>query len=108
MKLFVFDRNSQNKIYINLLASTRIQLADLLGSPIFTINNKQYHVNDVFAESDINNVLVGSVTGSVVGILGGPYGVAAGAVIGGYLGSKIDKTENEKITFFNNSTYEFQ
>jgi uncharacterized protein YcfJ len=105
MKLFITDKTTQNKVYLNRIAPTKNELANLIGSPVFIISDKTYTVNDVKAESDINNTLAGFVTGSLIGILGGPYGIAAGALIGGYLGNQTDRTEESKVNRFNYSIY---
>lgn len=103
MKLFVRDRVTQQKINLNLLASTRNELANFIGSPWFTLNGQSFHVNNVVAETDINNTASGAVVGGLIGLIGGPIGILAGGLIGGLLGNEGDKGEIQKVNYFNSS-----
>ena len=108
MKLYVQNETENKKIYLNLVTPTRSELVKALGGQsLFIMEDKIYHVNNVFAEPDINNTVAGSVTGSLIGILGGPSGVIAGALIGGLWGNQIDKSEIQKVNYFNKSSYDF-
>jgi len=103
MKLFVTDKRTKQKINLNLLASTRGELARLIGSQWFTLNGQNYHVNNVFAIADSNDTITGAVVGGVIGLLAGPIGVIAGGLLGGAIGNGRDKTENQNVGYFNSS-----
>jgi len=101
MKLFVIDRTTQQKIYLNLIASTRHELVNLIGSPWFNLNGQDFHVNDVIAETNANNIAAGAIFGGLIGLLGGPIGILAGGLIGGMLGNEGDKGESQKVNYLN-------
>jgi len=103
MKLFVRDKASNNKIYLNTLASTRSELANVIGSPWFSLHGLQYHVHEVIAESDSNGTATGAVVGGIIGILGGPFGILIGGALGGALGNEGDKSESSNVLRFNQS-----
>ena len=103
MKLFVRDKISNNKIYLNILAATRSELANVIGSPWFSLHGQQYHVHEVVAETDSNSTAAGAVVGGLIGILGGPIGVLIGGALGGALGNESDKTETNSVLRFNQS-----
>lgn len=102
MKLYVTD-NLNNKIYLNTLATTRSELANIIGSPWFYLNNQRFHVHQVVAESESNSIAAGAVVGGLIGLLGGPIGVLLGGTLGGALGNEDDKTELNKVNRFNHS-----
>lgn len=103
MKLFVRDKTSRKKIYLNILASTRSELAYIIGSNWFSLKRQQYHVHEVIAERSNNSTATGAVVGGLIGVLGGPVGVIIGGALGGALGNENDKTEIVKVTRFNKS-----
>lgn len=103
MKLFVRDKISGTKIYLNILASTRSELAHIIGSTWFSLHGQQYHVHEVVAETESNSTAAGAVVGGLIGILGGPVGVLIGGALGGALGNENDKTEAGKVSRFNQS-----
>jgi hypothetical protein len=102
MKLYVVNNNKRE--YLNLVANTRQELADIIGSPWFIFNNKQYHVHQVVATSETNNTAAGAVIGGIIGLLGGPFGVLVGGTLGGALGNSGDTNEAAKVNRFNQST----
>jgi hypothetical protein len=104
MKLFVIDKESKRKIYLNVLASDRNELANIIGSPKFIVKGEKYHVNEVFAEPE-NNTAAGALIGGLVGVLGGPIGVLLGGTLGGIIGNNSDKKEKTLVEKFNNSIY---
>lgn len=101
MKLYVTLNNQ--KVYLNITASTRYELSRKIGYPWFTIQGYRYHVNQVEAESENANTTGGAVVGGLLGLLGGPIGVIAGGVVGGLIGSSNDQNEREKARTFNSS-----
>lgn len=101
MKLFVGQ--GQQKVYLDIVADTRQELAERIGSYWFTLQGGTYHVNQVVAESSSNSTAAGAVVGGIVGILGGPLGLLLGGIVGGALGNQGDKNEAEKVSYFNRS-----
>lgn len=104
MKLFVRNNTTRQKEYLNIVVATRWELAHHIGNAWFTFNGNQYHVHQVRAEAETNNTAAGAVIGGLIGLLGGPFGVLIGGALGGALGNEGDKTENEKVSYFNQST----
>lgn len=103
MKLFVKDKISNTRIPLNILASTRNELANIIGSSWFSLHGQQYHVHEVVAETDSNNTAAGAIVGGLIGMLGGPAGILLGGALGGALGNENDKSESEKVRRFNQS-----
>ena len=106
MKLFILDRNTNKKVYLTHLAPTRSELANLIGSPSFTVNGETYHVNNVVAESNVDPTVGGSLVGAAIGsviFLG--VGTLAGGFLGGLLGNENRKSELNKVNYFNHSKY---
>lgn len=103
MKLFVKDRGTQGKIYLNVQAATRSELISIIGSQFFSVNGQPYHVNEVDAETDANNTASGAIVGGLIGLMAGPLGILAGGLIGGMLGNSGDKGEIQKVSNFKNS-----
>jgi hypothetical protein len=103
MKLFVRNPGTRQKNYLNISASSRNELANLIGNAWFNFNGNQYHVHQVIAEPDNNNTAAGALIGGVIGLLGGPFGILIGGALGGALGNEGDKTEAEKVNHFNHS-----
>lgn len=101
MKLYVKNKISRQNIYLNVKAATRQQLANKIGSYSFFIDGTQYHVNEVFAEKEINNTVTGAAVGSLVGAVGGPIGVFVGGIIGGAIGNSSDDQELNLVRKFN-------
>lgn len=104
MKLFVTNPKTNQKVYLNMLASTRRELAGLIGSSWFYLVGERYHVHNVVAESENNNTAAGAIVGGLIGALSGSFGVLIGGSIGGALGSEKDKEERQKVEYFNNSS----
>ena len=102
MKLYVLD-NRGNKVYLSIKASTRSELARIIGSRCFTIRGQYYCVEDVMAEPDSGNLLAGSIIGGTLGLIGGPVTALLGGLAGGYLGNQKDEEERIKVMRFNNS-----
>lgn len=103
MKLYVHDKESGEKVYLNFVATSRSELATALGSPWFSVMGAIYHVHEVVAESNDNNTTAGAVVGGLIGLLAGPVGVLIGGALGGALGNENDKSETSKVNKFNSS-----
>lgn len=102
MRLYVSNSQGQ-KIYLNVTASTRAELARTIGNAWFWLHNEMYHVNNVKAESNTSGTASGAAIGGLVGLLGGPIGLIVGGVLGGALGNETDKSESQKVNVFNSS-----
>lgn len=97
MRLFVFDRLSNTKIYIEYKAIDREDLVSQIGSYYFDVNGVSYSANDVYAESNTGGVALATLAGaSLGGIFKGGWGLLAGGVMGGILGL-ANKTENKDV-----------
>ncbi|MEE9694015.1 hypothetical protein ACW7GX_01805 [Aeromonas hydrophila] len=107
MKLYVEaksgSRPTGEKLYLDKIASTKRELANLLGSKEFFINNEKYFVSQVKAEKKSDAAALGMVVGGALGLIGGVYGVVAGGALGGVLGKDADIKETEKVEKFNRS-----
>lgn len=102
MKLFVTNPNNQ-KVYLNLIASTRGELQNLIGGHLFNLGNFTYNINQVYAEKDVNKTTAGLIVGGSIGALGGPVGILIGGALGGIIGNTSDDIETGKVKTFNNS-----
>jgi hypothetical protein len=102
MKLFVINSNQQ-KVYLNLSANTRQELANQIGGSNFYLGNEFYSVYDVKAENDSNSTATGAIVGGAVGALGGPVGILIGGLLGGLFGNATDDLESSKVNQFNAS-----
>ena len=51
MRLYVLDKETNKKIYIRKQSLDREELRDKIGSNIFEVLDKTYHINDVILES---------------------------------------------------------
>ena len=102
MKLYVVNQNNQ-KVYLNVNASTKAELIGRIGGQNFYLGDKLYSVYDVKAENELNSYLSGAVVGGVIGALSGPIGIAVGGILGGILGKSADEKENLRVQQFNNS-----
>lgn len=104
MKLYVNDKQTGERVYLNLTAPSRNELINKIGSHWFTINGQNFSVQEVYAENtDGDNTTSGTVVGGLVGILGGPLGIFLGGLLGGAIGNSSDNSEKERVKLFNNS-----
>ena len=103
MRLYVYDRVIQQKVYLNLLTSTRSELANTIGSQWFNLNGRSFHVHNVVAETQASGTAAGAIIGGLIGLMAGPVGVLAGGLFGGAMGNTGDKTEIQRVNYFNNS-----
>ena len=103
MRLYVQDTETHQKVFLDQLARTRVELAQLIGGAWFSLQGKTYHVNQVIAESGENNTATGAIVGGLIGLLAGPAGVILGGVIGGTLGKSSDNDDLSSVRKFNQS-----
>ncbi|MDD9175497.1 hypothetical protein ERW49_08415 [Aliivibrio finisterrensis] len=107
MRLFVEEkvngRSTGKKHYLAKLASTKKELAELLGKKEFYIDDEKYFVSQVKAEKSQDGAALGMALGGVLGLFGGVPGVLAGGAFGGLLGKDSDIKEVEKVEKFNGS-----
>ena len=103
MRLFV--RSGSHKLYLTIVAPTRSELAQRLGSEWFTMgeHSHTFHVSNVEAEASASNVPAGAVVGGLIGLLAGPLGLLTGSIVGGAIGNNSDRNEIAQIQRFNNS-----
>ena len=104
MRLYIKDKETGQKTYIQRVAKDRQQLVSLVGSERLKIKNKVYAVSSVKAE--VGQKTAQAVTiGGVVGIIGGVPGVLIGGLIGGLLGKNSENEDRAKVDVFNRSKY---
>ncbi|WP_348692735.1 hypothetical protein [Duganella fentianensis] len=103
MKLYVINKEGNEKVFLRTIAPTKKDLARNLGTKVFNVNGKRYYVDQVVAEKGSDNTSVGMFLGGVIGALGGGMGVAAGGLIGALLGKEQDKKEDAEVNEFNRS-----
>jgi len=101
MRLFVINRQGK-KVILDIKARTRRELAGKIGYN-FYVQNQQYSIQNVKAESSSNDTAGGAVIGGLIGLLGGGIGMAIGGLAGGLIGGKRDEDENKMVRNFNNS-----
>ncbi|QQA74574.1 hypothetical protein [Pectobacterium parmentieri] len=102
MKLYIEDING-NKRYINLVATSRSELAQKLGGEYFSIDDFTYHVSQVNAEKSSDNKSFSTIVGGTLGLAGGVPGILIGGALGAILGSEADKKELNEVASFNRS-----
>ncbi|KHT28587.1 hypothetical protein [Pectobacterium carotovorum] len=102
MKLYIEDING-NKRYINLVATSRSELAQKLGGEYFSVDDFTYHVSQVNAEKSSDNKSFSTIVGGALGLAGGMPGILIGGALGAILGSEADKKELNAVASFNRS-----
>lgn len=105
MKLYIQTVHPTQKLYLKIVASTRNELANIIGSPYFLVNGQTFHVDNVVAEKESSNAAAGIIIGGLIGLLAGPWGAFTGSTAGGLIGSSADQDEEKKVSIFNNSSY---
>jgi len=105
MKLYVFSKVNNSKVYLNVTFPHRQAMRNYFGGEWFTINdNNSYHVGEVYAEAEKKTgTVAGTLIGGLVGLLAGPEGAIIGAAIGAAIGNSSDKDETPMVNAFNNS-----
>jgi len=102
MKLYVINPTTKEKHYLKQSASTRNELASLLGSHRFRIEDGVYSVVNVKAEPS-DSTASAMALGGVVGVAGGVPGVIIGGLIGALLGKGSTDEDKMKAEKFNRS-----
>jgi len=107
MRLYV-RCNCGNRIYLSIIANTRRNLLERLGSRLFDLECPfcrqiyTYDVNDVSAEGAPSAVPAGAILGGILGgLIGGPPGLILGGLVGAGAGGSGDATERERVNRFN-------
>lgn len=103
MRLYVKDPSSGQKIYLQLAAATRKDLANAIGGQTFSVQGQTFHVRDVMAGIGADSATVGAMVGAVIGVLAGAPGVIAGSAIGALLGGNQAEQEKRQVDRFNRS-----
>lgn len=110
MKLFVEScKTCQNKIYLDVVASSRSELRTRFGGDFFYAHCQKcqtrnvYSINEVTAEAEKTGTPTGGIVGGLIGLIGGPIGLLIGAGVGAAIGNSVDEDEQKKVHFFNAS-----
>lgn len=101
MRLYVRNKDGE-KEYLSYEAQTRLNLARKIGSRTFYMNNRRYHIRNVYAEPG-NSTITGTVAGGLVGVLGGPIGMLIGLGLGTLIGGANEQEDKAKVNKFNRS-----
>jgi len=103
MRLFIIDRLTNTKIYIEDKAIDREDLVSQIGSHYLDVNGISYSINEVYAESNASeNIALSTLAGaSVGGLFKGGYGLLAGGVVGVVFGAIVKPKNQEVIDSFN-------
>lgn len=103
MKLYVIDRNTRAKRYLNVTAPDRASLRKAMGKSSFVLHGTPYLVADVLAEPSTDSTAVGGLLGGVIGAAGGAPGVIIGGILGALIGKDQTEKEQLQVTAFNGS-----
>ena len=111
MRLYVICKHCGRKIYLNMVASSRREIAQKYGKFLsitcrFCHSKNTYSVNEIFAEPGVSNVPAGAIGGGLVGLLGGPLGILIGGGIGALIGGSLDAEDVERANRFNGEEVE--
>lgn len=100
MKLYVINKETKDKKYLNIIARSRDELKAKLNSQALIIDGETYRISEVNAEADTNTALAGGILGGALGAIAGGPGVFIGGLIGAAIGSsqiQKDKKESEEF-----------
>jgi anti-sigma factor RsiW len=109
MRLYVDEndaadgKSTGSRIYIQMNAASRRELASAIGAEHFEANGKRYHVRDIKAEEESDNTALSAVVGALIGLMAGMPGVLAGTFLGGLYGSAKTQEERSQAENFNRS-----
>lgn len=103
MQFFVRTKDTRSKMYVALVANYRSDLRARFPSGWFYVDGVGYHINEVIAEAETDNVPPRAALGGLIGILAGPIGVGIGLGIGALRGRKKNINERDRANIFNNS-----
>lgn len=107
MRLYIEDCiYCHQRIYLNVTASTRVELANRIGYYFevecpFCHHHQSYSVDRVFAESGQSNVPGVAILGGLIGLIAGPEGALLGGLIGSAIGAKADNEDRGRVQHFN-------
>lgn len=104
MKLYVIDKRSNAKTYLNIVAHDRKALAKAAGSEAIVVNGSVYRLSEVKAEPEVGAPAVGGLIGGILGALAGGGGVLVGGLIGAAIGQSQLAKEERESAIFNGST----
>jgi outer membrane lipoprotein SlyB len=100
MKLYIVDKITKEKTYLQLVAPDKTEFSKKIGGQVFFVNGNTYSVNDVTAEPTTDSAAVGGLLGGFVGSVGGAGGVILGGLLGAIIGqSQGDKDQKEAERF---------
>ena len=105
MRLYV-EGNNDTKVYLSINAKDRDELYFKLGyKDSFTIASLQKNIFQVKAETDWKQQYFNTIFFAFFGLAFGPFGVLIGGSIGFLIGGIKDSEEQEKVDYFNQSSY---
>ena len=100
MKLYIIDKITKEKIYLQLVAPDKTEFSEKIGGQVFFFNGNNYSVNEVRAEPTTDSAAVGGLLGGFIGSVGGAGGVILGGLLGAAIGqSQADKEKKEAERF---------
>ncbi|GJA16679.1 hypothetical protein ACK3YJ_19150 [Aeromonas caviae] len=102
MKLYVVDSTGAKR-HLDIKASSRKELANILGGEYFEIEESVFHVSQVLAEKTGDSTPISTVIGGALGLVGGMPGVLIGGALGALFGNESDKQQRTAIEAFNRS-----
>ena len=101
MKLYVVDKNTNQKRYLREIAPNRQTLSRILGSSYFTLDGIGYSVDEVIAEAGTDSTAIGGILGGIIGAIGGAPGVVFGGLLGAAIGKKQEDDDIKAAETFN-------
>lgn len=101
MRLYVIDKKTKNKIYLDIDSTTRSELSVRIPKRRFNVEGMDYSIDEIKAEKSTNKTALSMAIGGVVGLVGGTVGVVAGGVLGGIVGRIQDIKETAAVNAFN-------
>lgn len=103
MRLYVTDKETGERIYLQIWAKNRKDLFSSVGAESFQVNGKQFLIEDVNAEIGSDNTAISAAVGAFIGLIGGTPGVIIGGILGGLLGNEKTKEQQHEADEFNRS-----
>jgi hypothetical protein len=103
MKLYVIDRDSRQKKYLNAIAQNRKSLLPEAQQQTIAVDGHIYEISEVKAEPEEDSTAVGGLIGGIIGALAGGPGVIIGGVIGAAIGKAQLEKQKKEAEIFNRS-----
>lgn len=103
MKLYVIDKISNSKKYLNAFAHSRSALHRSTNSDSIIVDGQTYHLSEIKAEPEEDSTAVGGLIGGVIGAIAGGPGVLFGGLIGAAVGRSQFEKEKKEADIFNGS-----